>query len=281
MNYQTLAVRREDRILYVDFDNGPLNLMTIDMVSELFDLAGRLVFDQDTSVVVIGSANPEFFIAHFDIDDIFRSMTDPTVPQSKYADVNVVQALTTSWQTLPQVTIAAVDGICRGGGLEFLLATDMRFATPESRFCFPEAAGGFLPTGGGTTRLAMQIGPARAREILLSGRDFDGDEAAAYGMINRALGREDLRGYVDELAGSIARRSRGSITAINEVFSKVYSNAVDAQFAGFASENLAMQALVGDPAVQEQLRSIAALQDVEHERDLPATIAAVSDSLAR
>jgi enoyl-CoA hydratase/carnithine racemase len=273
MTYQTLAVRREGRILHVDFDHPPLNLMTIQMVGELFDLAGKLVFDQETSVVVLGSANPEFFIAHFDLNDMFRAMSDPTVPQSKYDDINVLQALTTMWQTLPQVTIGAVDGICRGGGLEFLLAVDMRFATAQSRFGFPEASGGFLPTGGGTTRLAMQIGPARAREVILSSRDFTGDEAAAYGLINRAIPKDQLGTYVGDLARNFAARSAGSVAAVTDVFNNVYSAAIDALFAGFASENTAMKTLLAVPAVQEHLQRLAGLQDVEHERDLPATIA--------
>ncbi|MFD4603813.1 enoyl-CoA hydratase/isomerase family protein [Streptomyces sp. NPDC058464] len=280
MTYNTLALRREGRILHVDLDNPPLNLMTIEMVGELFDLAGKLVFDQETSVVVLGSANPDFFVAHFDLDDMFRAMNDPDVPQSKYDDINVLQALTTLWEALPQVTVGLVDGVCRGGGLEFLLATHMRFATPGSRFCFPEASGGFLPTGGGTTRLALQIGPARAREVLLSARDFDGAEAAAYGIVNRALPADGIRGYVDDLARRLAARSAGSVASVNQVFAKVYNSAVDAQFAGFAVENEAMRTLLAIPAVQEHLAKLAGLQDVEHELDLPETIAGVLSAAA-
>ncbi|MEV5835496.1 enoyl-CoA hydratase/isomerase family protein [Nocardia sp. NPDC052112] len=273
MEYKTLKVRRDGRVLYVDFDNQPLNLMTIEMVGELFDLAGKLVFDQETGVVVFGSANPEFFIAHFDLQDLFRAMSDPTVPQSKYDDINVLQALTTMWEALPQVTISLVDGIVRGGGLEFLLATHIRFATPESKFCFPEVSGGFLPTGGGTTRLALQIGPARTREIVLSARDFDGTEAAAYGLVNRTLDAKEIRSYVHDLAQRIAARPAGSVAAVGEVLKTVYTSAVDAQFAGFAVENTAMKTLLAIPAVQEYLQGLARLQDVEHERDLPGTIA--------
>ena len=72
MTYQTLNVRREGSILYVDFNNPPVNLMNVAMVGELFDLAGSLAFDQQTAVVVFGSANPEFFIAHFDLDDLVK-----------------------------------------------------------------------------------------------------------------------------------------------------------------------------------------------------------------
>jgi enoyl-CoA hydratase/carnithine racemase len=255
MTYQTLRTRRDGRILYVDFDNPPVNLMTIEMVTELFDLAGSLMFDPTTAAVVFGSANPDFFIAHFDLNDLLRVLSDPSVPQSRYDDINVVQALTATWQGLPQVTIGVVDGICRGAGLEFLLAPD-------------------LPGGGGTTRLAMQIGPARAREVILSARDFTGTEAAAYGIVNRALPREELPAYVEALAGSVATRSIGTIAAVADVIKNVFGSFADAQFAGFASENTALRSLLGAHDVTEALRGLAGAQDIEHELDLPETIAA-------
>lgn len=273
MQYQTLDVRQDGRILRVDFKNPPINLLTITMVQELFDLAGKLTFDPEAAVVLFGSTNPEFFIAHVDINDILRVMNDPDAPQSRYDDINVVQALCTLWESLPQVTISAVDGICRGGGLEFLLATKLRFATAESKFGVPEASGGFLPCGGGTTRLAMQIGPARAYEVVLSARDFTGTEAADYGMINRVVAADELTAYVDDLARRIALRSPGSIAAVNEVFKAVYSSAADALFGGFAVENTAMRYLLSNPSVQEFLKRFASLQDAENERDLPAAIA--------
>ncbi|MGF6485687.1 enoyl-CoA hydratase/isomerase family protein [Paraburkholderia sp. JPY419] len=274
MTYQTLNIRRDGRTLFVDFNNPPLNLINAQMIGELFDLAGSLAFDRETAVVVFGSANPEFFVAHFDLNDLLRLSSDPTAPRSRYDDINVVQALSTAWQTLPQVTIGVVDGICRGAGLEFILALDMRFATPGSRFCLPEASGGILPAGGGTTRLAMLIGPARAREVILSARDFSGNEAATYGFVNRTLPREDLHTYVITLAHGVATRPPSSIAAVDEVIKSVFSWAVDAQFAGFASENAAFMKLVDEPPVREGLEKMAQLQDVEHERDLPALLAA-------
>jgi enoyl-CoA hydratase/carnithine racemase len=277
MTYQTLKIRRDGRILHVDFDNPPLNLMTLQMVGELFDLAGTLAFDPETTVVVFGSANPEFFIAHFEVNDLVRSLSDPAVPQSRYADINALQALATTWQGLPQVTVGVVDGICRGGGLEFLLATDMRFATPDSRFCLPEVSGGILPAGGGTTRLIMAIGPARAREVILAGRDFSGEEAAGYGIVNRTLTREELPAYVDELVHAVAQRSPAAIAAVGDVLKSVSAAAADALFAGFAAENDGLRKLLANPAAVEALQQMAALQTLEAERDLPAAIAATAN----
>ncbi|MGF7111460.1 enoyl-CoA hydratase/carnithine racemase [Pseudomonas laurylsulfatiphila] len=274
MTYQTLKLRRDGQILHVDFDNPPLNLMSIQMVGELFDLAGKLAVDRETKVVIFGSANPDFFIAHFDLNDILNSIVDPGATQSRYDDINALQAVSTMWQTLPQVTIGVVDGICRGGGLEFLLALSMRFTTPESRFCFPEASGGFLPAGGGTTRLAMQIGPARALEVMLSSRDFSGEEAAEYGIVNRAIPRNELNVYIDTLARSVAKRSPGAIAAVGGVIKDVHQPMVESLFAGFARENSELKTLLAIPAVNDSLKKLASLLDYEHELDLPATIAA-------
>jgi enoyl-CoA hydratase/carnithine racemase len=280
MDYRTLTLERDGRTLYVQLSNPPLNLMTIQMVQELFDLAGKLAFDPETRVVVLRSANPEFFVAHFDLNDMFRAMQDPAVPKSAYPDINIMQALGTMWQTLPQTTIAVVDGIVRGGGLELILAFDMRFATADSKFCFPEVSGGFLPTGGGTTRLLMQVGPARAKEILLSARDFSGAEAERYGFVNRVLPADELSAYVDDLVSRVAARSAGSVGAINDVLKTIFEAAVDMQFAGFAVEEAAMRQLLSLPDVQQFLTGLAALQDIEHERDLPASLAQAAASAA-
>ncbi|WP_232806668.1 hypothetical protein, partial [Klebsiella pneumoniae] len=80
--------------------------------------------------------------------------------------------------------------------------------------------------------------------------------------------------YVNTLAHDVATRPAGSVAAVDEVIKSVFGSAVDAQFAGFASENAAFMQLVDTPAVRESLERMAQMQDVEHERDLPAHLAA-------
>ena len=151
MNFSTFSLKQDGALLRVTFNNPPINLMSAKMTEELFQLSGRLVADPGVRVVLFDSADPEFFIAHFDLEDLVASASDPS-KASKYPDINVLQSLALSWKALPQVKIAKVAGRCRGGGLEFILgAMDMRFATEDSKFCAPEASGGFLACGGGTT----------------------------------------------------------------------------------------------------------------------------------
>ena len=86
---------------------------------------------------------------------------------------------------LPQATIAKVEGFARGGGHEFMLACDMRFAARgKAKFMQMEVGMGILPCGGGASRMARQVGLGRALEIILSARDFDADRAQEYGTIN-------------------------------------------------------------------------------------------------
>lgn len=273
MSYTTFSLHQDGAILRVKLSNPPINLLSLKMVEELFQLCGQLVMDTSTRVVIVESADRDFFIAHFDLEDIERSARDPS-KAGQYPDINALQSLALSWQALPQVTIAKVAGRCRGGGLEFILALSMRFATLDSKFCSPEAASGFLACGGGTTRVAMMAGPARALEFLLSARDFSGAEAERYGLVNRALPASELDAYVDALASSVARRSPVVIGMHREVIKRALAPVVEPTFAGLAAENDGMRAaLAGEEMVPAMQAMLAIGQTRENELDLPATMA--------
>jgi enoyl-CoA hydratase/carnithine racemase len=272
VSFTTFSLHQDGAVLRVRLSNPPINLMTMKMIGELFQLGGQLYTDQQTKVVIVESANPEFFIAHVDIEDIEKSSKDPTAA-GQYPDINALQALTVSWQGLPQVTVANVAGRCRGGGLEFILGLSMRFASVDSKFCSPEAAAGFLACGGGTTRISLLAGPARALEFLLSGRDFSGVEAERYGLINRALPAGDLNEYVGSLAKAIARRSPAVLGMHRAVLQRVFLPAVEPTFAGFAAENDGLRAGLAGKEMQEGMAAMLAIKQTrENELDLPATL---------
>jgi enoyl-CoA hydratase/carnithine racemase len=280
MNFSTFSLKQDGALLRVTFNNPPVNLMSAKMVEELFMLTGRLVADPGVQVVLFDSANPEFFIAHFDLEDLAASASDPS-KASKYPDMNVLQSLALSWKALPQIKIAKIDGRCRGGGLEFVLgAMDMRFATQDSKFCFPEASGGFLACGGGTSFTALAAGPARAMEILLSSRDFSGEEAERYGLVNRALPATELDAYLDDLVTRLLKRSRAVVAMHREVFGRVYSGVVEPLFGGLAAENNGLRAGMASPEMQAGIAAhLQAGQTRDNELDLPATLARLHSAL--
>jgi enoyl-CoA hydratase/carnithine racemase len=276
MNFTTFSLQQDGALLRVTLKNPPVNLMSGKMVEELFQLGGRLHADPGVQVVLFDSADPDFFIAHFDLDDIVASATDPS-KASKYPDINVLQSLALSWKALPQVKIAKVNGRCRGGGLEFILgAMDMRFATRESLFCFPESSAGFLASGGGVTFTALAAGPARGLEILLSARDFSAEEAERYGLINRALPAGDIDAYLNDLTDRLLKRSVAVVAAHRAVFARVYSGIVEPLFAGLAAENDGLRAGMATPEMQNAIASHLKLgQTRENELDLPTTMARI------
>lgn len=278
MNFSTFSLQQDGALLRVTLNNPPINLMGSKMTEELFMLGGRLHADPSVKVVLFDSADPDFFIAHFDLEDIVASASDPS-KASKYPDINVLQSLALSWKALPQIKIAKVTGRCRGGGLEFILgAMDMRFASTDSKFCAPEASGGFLACGGGTSFTALAAGPARAMEFLLSARDFSADEAELYGLINRALPTSEIDGYLNDLIGRMLKRSSAVVAMHREVFKRVYSGIVEPLFAGLAAENDGLRAGMASPEMQNSIAAHLNLgQTREAELDLPATLARLSD----
>lgn len=277
VSYSTFSLKQDGAILRVTLSNPPINLLSFKMIGELFQLGGALVVDTQTRVVIIDSADPDFFVAHVDLEDVAAAAADPSQGAGKYPDINALQALAVSWQALPQITIAKVAGRCRGGGFEFILGLSMRFATEDSKFCSPEASGGFLACGGGTTRMALMAGPARALEVLLSCRDFSGSEAERYGLINRALPAQELDPYVDRLARAIAYRSPAVIGMHREVFKRVFAPAGELMFAGLAAENEGLRAAAAGPEMGAGIAAMLPLKQTrEVELDLPATIARVN-----
>ncbi|MGN5519068.1 enoyl-CoA hydratase/isomerase family protein [Halopseudomonas sp. Lyrl_26] len=275
MNFATLSVKQEGTLLHVTVNNPPINLMNGQMVGELFQLAGYLHTAPDVRVVLLDSADPDFFIAHFDLEDLVAHASDPS-KASKYPDINALQALALSWQALPQVTIAKINGRCRGGGFEFALGLDMRFATQESLFCLPETSGGFLACGGGTTRTALAAGPSRALEVLLSARDFSGMEAERYGLINRALPADEINSYLEDLVGRLIKRSPEVVAMVREALRQAYAPMVEPMFAGLAAENDGLRIALAGQEMPDGIKALlAAGQTRENELDLPATLARV------
>jgi enoyl-CoA hydratase/carnithine racemase len=276
MNFQTLTLRETGAVLEITLKNPPINLMSAKMVEELFQLTGYLINNRDIRVVVIDSADPDFFVAHFDLEDLESSASDPS-KASRYPDINVLQSLGLAWQNLPQVKIAKVDGRCRGGGFEFILALDMRFASRKSLFCFPESSAGFLASGGGTTRTALAAGPSRGLEVLLSARDFTAEQAERYGLINRCLEDGELDAYVSDLVERIARRSPEVVAMHRAVFGQAFSPIVEPLFAAMAAENQGMRAgLAGEEMPAAMAAHLKMGQTRAVELDLPASIATLT-----
>jgi enoyl-CoA hydratase/carnithine racemase len=198
-----MHVRREidGAVATITIDHPPINLMTLDVFIALAQLADELAADDGVRAVVLRSANPEWFIAHFDVAAILRF---PTEPQPPTTELNTFHRMCETFRTMPKPTIAVIGGRVGGGGSELALSCDMRFATPDAVFSQPEVALGLIPGGSGTVRLPRLIGRSRALEVVLGCDDVDAATAERWGWVNRVLAHDDIDAFVGRLARRIA-----------------------------------------------------------------------------
>jgi enoyl-CoA hydratase/carnithine racemase len=210
----------EETPLYwrVVFDYPPFNIMDATIFEGLQDLLGRIDSSPGLRVVVFESANPEFYLAHFDLTGKLGNITTAVGRSGLPILMDTFVRLTTS----PVVSIAKIRGCVRGACSEFVLACDMRFASRENtRLGQPEVGVGVHPGGGGAERLPHLVGRGRALEIVLGANDFDGDTAERYGYVNRSLPDTELDGFVDALARRVASFDRRAIAAAKNLVNQV------------------------------------------------------------
>lgn len=202
--YSLLHLDRADGVLWATIDAPPINVMTTALARELARLSRSVAADEAVRAVVLQSANPEFFIAHFDVEAILGFPTDE--PPQRKTELNGFAKLCELWRTMPKATIVKVAGRVGGGGAELAASCDMRFGllghTVVNQMEVPI---GILPGGTGTQRLPRLLGRGRAMELVLGGVDLDAATAERWGWLNRAFATvEELDAYVDGLARRIA-----------------------------------------------------------------------------
>jgi len=187
----------------VTFDNPPINLVDPAMIVALHELLTTIEQDNRVAVVVFDSADPEFFLAHYDLvadpSPLDALPASPT-PFHHWAELLIRLAKSRA------VTITAMRGRARGTGSELALATDIRFASRERAVLGQFEVGiAAVPGGGPSTRLPGIVGRGRAFEILLGGEDFTADLAERYGYVNRAVPDTQFAEFVDAFAQRVSR----------------------------------------------------------------------------
>jgi enoyl-CoA hydratase/carnithine racemase len=250
--YAALRVRRERGVAFVTIDHPPINLFDLTLIGEMARVGEELAQDGTIRAVVIDSANPEFFIAHADVELIRRLPTDVSQRPQR---LNVFHAMVDRFRTMPKATIAKIEGRTRGGGSELVLSCDMRFgALGRAILCQPEVALGIIPGGSGTQRLPRLVGRARALEMILGCDDVPADVAERWGYLNRALPPDELGPFVERLAFRIASFPAEAIA--------LAKRCVDASLGpvqeGLLEEDHAFTRSIGTPEARERMADFMA-----------------------
>ena len=191
-----LLDRRDDGVAVITLNNGKVNALSGAVVAALHEIANDLTADPPGAVVVTGG--DRIFAAGADISEFGGPDEAAGITARIHASLDALAAI-------PRFVIAAVSGYALGGGCELALACDYRIAGERAVFGQPEILLGTIPGGGGTQRLARQVGPSRAKEISITGRQVRADEAVRIGLADEVVASDELHERALALAAECAR----------------------------------------------------------------------------
>lgn len=243
----SIHIQQSPRVTQLTLDRPPLNVLDIALLRELDEILAAVANDKDTDVLVLRGAGERAFSAGVDIKD----HTPEKVPEM----LDTVHGAMKKLLALPQVTIAAVRGVCLGGGCELASCCDMVVATEESQFATPEIYVGCYPPVA-LARFASLIGYHRAAEMILTGRRYSATEAAQVGLINRVIPAGHLDNGLQNLLGELLDKSgavlRITLKGLRERSLKSFAAALA------KSENLYCQELLLTKDVTEGVEAFLA-----------------------
>ena len=201
-DWQMISVDREGPLAIVSLSNPPLNVLHPQMVEELASCFGGLVNDPEVQVAIITGAGDRAFCAGFDIKE-FPGLLAPGRAEKLAARLH---ASLGAIENLGKPTIAAVNGLALGGGMEVSMACDVRIVAADTQMGQPEIKLGLLPGAGGTQRLPRLVGAGIAKEIMFTGDPIGAEEAHRIGLANHVVPAGEALSAARKMAGRLAER---------------------------------------------------------------------------
>ncbi|MDO8389373.1 MAG: enoyl-CoA hydratase-related protein [Actinomycetota bacterium] len=196
MSELVLLERRADGVAVVTLNNPKVNALSQAVLAAVYEVAIGLTENPPGAVVFTGGER--LFAAGADISEFGDAAQGAVIGAGFHRALNAVAAI-------PRFVIAAVSGYALGGGCELTMACDYRIASEKAVFGQPEVLLGVVPGGGGTQRLPRLVGPSRAKELLLTGRQVKAAEALAIGLCDEVVPHEQLHERALALAAEVAR----------------------------------------------------------------------------
>ena len=250
--YSTLRIRQDGpRVVTATIDAPPMNLIGPALVRDLVGLLDALESDDVIAVLVLDSADPDYFVPHVDLTKVAEYTAEAA--KAGGPEDGSLGMLWRKLSDVPVVTIAKLRGRARGAGSELALACDMRFAARENAVLGqPEVGFGAPPGAGGVQHLARLLGRGRAMEALLGAADFNADEAERYGWINRAVPDAELDEFVADLARRIASFPGDAVRATKSVINELTLAPADA----FRTDAKSFRHFVASDVVQARIATL-------------------------
>jgi trans-feruloyl-CoA hydratase/vanillin synthase len=263
--YSTIAVSKQDGITTVRFNRPEKrNAMNPTLHREMYDALSELQYDPETRVLVV-TGDKQSFCAGQDMKETFYELRDD--PRAR----DEVSRLSTAWRDeklrfFPHPTIAAIRGWCLGGGVDVACAADIAIAAQDAKFGLPEINHGGFPGGLTTKTLQELVLPRQALFYLLTGRTFDGQTAAAIGLVTMAVPEGQLDATVLEIAEELKQKEPHALRAAKEAFKAVMPHV------GYDDAHFWVEAKAGHlRSLQEPNRREESLEQFLEKRYKPAT----------
>ena len=239
-----VKVSVEDRIAVVTIDHPPVNALNRQTVQELGQVIDGISADPAVKVVIITGGGSLAFVAGADVKEVGQLKS----PQEAQEMAALGQAVFLKLQRLTKPVIAAINGICLGGGLELAMSCHLRISGDRVRFGQPEVNLGIIPGWGGTQRLPRLIGRTKATEWILTGDVFMAQEAYRLGLINQVVPQDQVLKAAKDLARKIA--SKGAVAIAQSL--QAIENGMDRPLTeGLAQEAKAFGAIVATEDARE------------------------------
>jgi enoyl-CoA hydratase/carnithine racemase len=211
--------RKEGGTGYLIFNNPERhNAVSLDMWAAASRILDDFARDNDVRVVVVTGAGGKAFISGADIS----RFGDERASEAAIAHYNAtVSKANNAFYQFPKPTIAMIRGYCIGGGLGLAVCCDLRICSANSRFGVPAAKLGLGYGFAGIKRLSDVVGPAFAKEIFFTARQFDAEEARLMGLVNRVVPEAELEGYVKDYAETIAGNAPLTVNSVKFIVGEV------------------------------------------------------------
>jgi enoyl-CoA hydratase/carnithine racemase len=213
-----MLVRKDGHVGYVIFNNPERrNAVSLEMWERTSEILQQLAQDDEVRVVVLTGAGGKAFVSGADVSRFESERSSLEAIKIYNAAVERANA---SVHEFPKPTIAMIRGYCIGGGVGLAVCCDLRLCSDDSRFAVPAARLGLGYPYAGLKRLTDVVGPAFAKEIFFTARQFDAEEARAMGLVNRVLPAAELeayvKGYADTIAGNAPLTVKAAKLVVNE-----------------------------------------------------------------
>lgn len=222
-SYKNLKLQLEQGILTVALNRPQtMNAISPELMDDLFALTEQLENDRDARVVIVTGAG-KAFSSGLDLNVLGALAASSTAEQMRTL-IRRWQETFNRLENVPQVTIAAINGVCLGAGVELMLACDFRIASSRTQFALPEVKFAMVPDLGGITRLTRMVGPAWAKEVILRGRNVSAMEALRIGMVNRVADPGDMPGIARNWAQQFLKLPPTTMTLAKRLINATYDS---------------------------------------------------------